>query len=165
MSVILGAIIVVTAFLALYWVFYGQRKHNEMFGQKYDATSACLSGGIDLNSVDTDVLYDEVLRVTKGYSGKCKFFFNHGRKGLRKYYHEPEVFLDETKCVFPWYTMQINVDGDVEPPQRCYHNIFGNILEKEFAEIWNGKKMRDFRKDLRKYGRFPACTRCEGVNF
>ena len=31
MSLVLGAIIVGTAFLALYWIFYGQRKHNEMF--------------------------------------------------------------------------------------------------------------------------------------
>ena len=27
----LGIIIVITGFLALYWVFYGQRKHNDMF--------------------------------------------------------------------------------------------------------------------------------------
>ena len=31
MSLVITIIIVVTAFLALYWVFYGQRKYNEMF--------------------------------------------------------------------------------------------------------------------------------------
>ena len=30
MSILLSAILLVTAFLALYWVFYGQRKYNEM---------------------------------------------------------------------------------------------------------------------------------------
>ena len=34
MSIILAAIIVITAFLALYWVFYGQRKYNEMLNPK-----------------------------------------------------------------------------------------------------------------------------------
>src|SRR3989338_9180612 len=34
MSLLIGIIIVVTAFLALYWVFYGQRKYNEMLMPK-----------------------------------------------------------------------------------------------------------------------------------
>ena len=32
--VFLGFVIVLTTFLALYWVFYGQRKHNEMLNPK-----------------------------------------------------------------------------------------------------------------------------------
>ncbi len=61
--------------------------------------------------------------------------------------------------------MQVNTDGNVIPPQRCYPQIFGNLISDNFAEIWNGPKMREFRQDLQKYGRFLACTRCEGVNF
>ncbi|PIQ86226.1 MAG: hypothetical protein COV73_04910 [Candidatus Omnitrophica bacterium CG11_big_fil_rev_8_21_14_0_20_43_6] len=140
-------------------------KHNKIFGEKYDATSACLSGGINLDKVDTDILHEQITKVTRQHGKICTFFFNHGRDGLRRYYHEPEMFLDATRCVFPWYTMQINTDGSVIPPQRCYHNVFGNILTQDFNEVWNGEKMRAFRRDLRKYGRFPACTRCEGVNF
>src|SRR3989338_4529496 len=34
MSALIAIIIVITAFLALYWVFYGQRKYNEMFNPK-----------------------------------------------------------------------------------------------------------------------------------
>jgi MoaA/NifB/PqqE/SkfB family radical SAM enzyme len=142
------------------------KKHNLRFGDKYDATSACLSGGINLKNVNTDIAYDQINFSTKQHPDKCKFFFNHGKKGLHKYYHEPEVFLDSTRCVMPWFTMQINVDGNVIPPQRCYHNLFGNILEQNFQDIWNGEKMRGFRMDLKRAGgRFPACTRCEGVNF
>lgn len=141
------------------------KMHNKSFGQMYDATSACLSGGIDLKNVDTRKLYGQIKELDRKYGAKCKFFFNHGEEGLRIYYHEPEKFLDETKCMFPWYTLQIATDGTVIPPQRCYANDFGNIIEQEFSEIWNGKKMRQFRKDLKKYGRFPACTRCEGVNY
>lgn len=140
-------------------------KHNMIFGEQYDATSACLSAGIDLKNVDIDVLHKQIKMLQLRYPDKCKIFFNYGKEGLRVYYHEPEVFLDDTKCVFPWYTMQINTDGTVIPPQRCYKNVFGNILDEDFWKVWNGPKMRQFRKDLKKYGRFPACTRCEGVNY
>ena len=34
MTIVITAMIVGTAFLALYWVFYGQRRHNEMFTPK-----------------------------------------------------------------------------------------------------------------------------------
>lgn len=139
-------------------------KHNKAFGDKYDATVACLAGGIDLSKLDTDILYEQITDVTRRYD-KCKLFFNHGKEGLYRYYHEPEVFLDGTNCVFPWYTLQISNNGEVIPPQRCYHIVFGNILEEDFETVWNGDRMREFRTDLRKYGRFPACTRCEGVNF
>ena len=140
-------------------------KHNQLFGDKYDATSACLAGGINLDNVDTDAVYDQMINAIKADSEKCKFFFNHGRKGLATFYHDPEVFLDETKCVMAWYAMQINTDGSVIPAQRCYHQVFGNIVEQPFEDVWNGERYRQFRKDLMRYGRFPACTRCEGVNF
>ena len=140
-------------------------KHNLKFGERYDATSACLSGGIDLRNVDIDVLHKQIKTLKHRYRDKCKLFFNYGKEELRVYYHEPEIFLDDTKCVFPWYTMQINTDGSAIPPQRCYTNDFGNILTEDFWKIWNGAKMRQFRKDLQRYDRFPACSRCEGVNY
>lgn len=140
-------------------------QHNRIFGDKYKATSTCLYGGINLKNIDIDILYEQIIEVTKGYKRKCILFFNHGKEGLRTYFYNPETFLDGTRCVFPWYTMQVDHDGNVIAPQRCYHNIFGNILSQEFDQIWNGEKMRGFRKDLRKYGRFLACSRCEGVNF
>ena len=37
MGILLGIIIVATGLLALYWVFYGQRKYNEMVLPKKDA--------------------------------------------------------------------------------------------------------------------------------
>lgn len=140
-------------------------RHNEVWGDRYDATSACLEGGLDPSAVNTDELHRQLTNVLRAYPEKCRFFFNHGKEGLRTYYKQPDVFLDDTCCVFPWYTLQINHDCSVIPPQRCYHQRFGNILEQDFQDIWNGPAMRRFRMDLRKHGRLPACTRCEGVNY
>jgi len=122
------------------------QKHNKVFGEKYHASSVGLYGGINLANINIDILYDQLTKVTKGYGGKCQFPFHYSKEQLRKYYHDPEVFVDSNRCVFPWYTLQINRDGDVMPRQRCYPNKFGNILQQEFAEIWNGEKIRDFRK-------------------
>jgi MoaA/NifB/PqqE/SkfB family radical SAM enzyme len=138
--------------------------HNKLYGEKYEATAVGLYGGINLGNMNIDVLHEQMLKAMKKYEGKCRFPFHYSKEDLRKYYHNAEDFIDSTRCVFPWYTIQIDKDGNVMPRQRCYRNLFGNILEQGFDEIWNGKKMRDFRKDLKKYGRFPACARCGGVN-
>ncbi|RJQ30402.1 radical SAM protein [Candidatus Parcubacteria bacterium] len=140
-------------------------KHNIQFGDKYNATSVCLAGGIDLKKVDADKVYQQSLAVSEEYPGKVHLFFNHGKDELNTYFQDAETFLDDTRCVWPWYTMQVNNDGNVIPFQRCFHNIFGNIIKEEFQSIWNGPKMRQIRQDLQQYGRFPACARCEGVNF
>jgi MoaA/NifB/PqqE/SkfB family radical SAM enzyme len=139
--------------------------HNQQFGDKYDATSACLGGGVDLSVIDGKILAAQVEEVKTRFGDKCKFFFKPEAGWLDKYYHEPMEFMDNTRCVFPWFTAQISQSGDMIPPQRCYHQIFGNVFRDGFMACWNGEKMRAFRRDLQKYRRFPACTRCEGVNY
>lgn len=139
-------------------------KHNRRFGNSYPATAVNLIDGTDPTSIDTDLIFDQVEKLTAKYGPKVKFFFRHDRKKLKTYYTDEEVFMDDTNCVFPWYTMQINTDGKVIAPQRCFNLDFGNILESDFQDIWNGPAMRQFRQDLRSNGRFPACSRCEGVN-
>lgn len=139
--------------------------HNQSFGGKYNATSACLGGGIDLSVINGKILFQQIEEVKMRFGNKCKFFFKTDANWLDKYYHNPMEFMDSTKCVFPWFTAQISQNGDMIPPQRCYHQTFGNVFNEGFMNCWNGRKMRQFRMDLQTYRRFPACTRCEGVNY
>ncbi|MFC1757088.1 radical SAM/SPASM domain-containing protein [Patescibacteria group bacterium] len=37
---------------------------------------------------------------------------------------------------------------------------FGNLLEQNFAEIWNGREIKDFRKKLLQINLAPVCKRC-----
>ena len=141
------------------------KKHNEVFGDKYDATTACMKGGLDLSKVDVDVLQRQVSEVQRRYPYKCAAFFENDRDWLFKYYNRDDLFLDNRGCLFPWFTAQISQDGDMWGPSRCFHKNYGNLRNNSFSELWNGPLMREFRMDLRKHKRFTACSRCEGVNY
>ena len=145
-------------------------RHNEKFGDKYNAfAGACIAGGSDLTKVDIDVLHDQMEFIKKNYDeSKVRFLANHqSKEKLRTYFYDHDTFLDNTPCVYPWYMMQIDTDGNSMASQRCFHLHFGNVLEKDFQDVWNGESIRSFRKDLQRQekGRFEACSRCEGVGF
>lgn len=138
-------------------------KHNKLFGNKYYATKTCLAGGADPFKVDVDKLLEQSVLAKKMYPQKVFLYYQADKEELERYFYKPETFMDNTKCVFPWFSAQILSNGDMVGLTRCYPTTFGNVIEKSFKEVWLGDKMRQFRKDLQKYGRFPACTRCEGV--
>ena len=140
-------------------------KHNSDYGEKYPATETCLAGGIKLEDIDVEVLSQQVDKAKKLYGDKCSFYFDSSVPKLAKYFFKPGQFMDGTNCVMPWYVAQLTSRGDLIGLTRCYYSAFGNIMEKPFLEVWNGEGMKAFRKDLKKHGRFPACTRCDGVLF
>ena len=138
-------------------------RHNAVYGNQYRATETCLSGGMNPAKVDVDLLFSELKMIKDKYGDKVAYFFPLNREILNTYFKKPDAFINGNKCIFPWYSAQLTSSGDMVGLTRCYNNSFGNINEKSFMDIWNGKKMREFRLDLKKHKRFPACSRCEGV--
>ncbi len=141
------------------------QEHNALWGDKYEATVNCLGDEAQPYWVDVDILHSQIQAVQakdKEYK-KVAFmpFFN--KEQLRTYFHEPHKFMGQGRCVVNWFIAQIIADGDVIPYTRCYHIPLGNINQQSFMEIWNGEKAQAWRQDLRKYRRFPACTRCDQV--
>lgn len=59
-------------------------------------------------------------------------------------------------CNSLWKNCRILPDGTVSP---CLHVVMGNITEKPLREIWNGPKMKQFRKIISRR-LFPGCARC-----
>lgn len=52
-------------------------------------------------------------------------------------------------CPQPFYIMQINPDGKVVPCCSMeYPKIFGNIKDNTVKEIWQGKELNEFRREL-----------------
>jgi len=69
MSFLIGIIIVGSAFLALYWVFYGQRKYNEMFmpNKKHELKAILF----DMDGVIIDS-FDASYKIFNDLRKKCK---------------------------------------------------------------------------------------------
>ncbi|MCC7487981.1 MAG: radical SAM protein [Burkholderiales bacterium] len=139
------------------------RAHNLKWGKKYAATVNCLSEEVAPHLVDTAVLAEQFRRVKAKGGGRVALMPDFSKEELDRYYHRPMEFMGKVPCMSTWYIAQIMADGEVIPYTRCYHVPLGNINRQTFAEIWNGEQARAWRRDLRRHGRFPACTRCDMV--
>jgi len=107
--VFIGTVMVITAFLALYWVFYGQRKYNEMLNPKRKTKLKAILfdlDGVIVDSFERQFIVFNTLRkkyrlktlkkedVKKGWWGNslevnAKLFFkNQDMEKLRKDYND-----------------------------------------------------------------------------
>lgn len=139
-------------------------KHNGAYG-KYPATMESLAG-VTPKSIDTKKLDGQIKKIKSMYSPeRVGFSPDLNCDELKTYYKHPEQFIDSLKrrCILPWFTSQINSNGDVLVTDRCLHTVLGNVKEKSFREIWNDSPYREFRKNLRKTKRYPVCARCGGL--
>lgn len=139
------------------------KMHNEKFKYKYEATQTCLAGNIDVKGINVETLYEQSKMLKKRFGNKISLYYDISREFLHKYFAHPDQFMDDSRCVLPWYATQLTASGDMIGLTRCYPTTFGNIMNRPFLEVWNGAEMRQFRKDLKRYGRFLACSRCDGV--
>ena len=89
------------------------------------------------------------------------FFENilYKRKSILK--NDNKIKIDTRPCKMPFERIEMYPDGIVYP---CCPDFLkdrqsaGNIGEKDFEEIWNGKVFKDIRKKLKK-GDFSFCGR------
>lgn len=138
-------------------------RHNAEFGDKYPATKACFPDDFAARNLNIDRLYEQTMEINRKYGDKVTLHFEPDKANFEQYFHRPGEFMDASKCVLPWFIAQLTNDGDLAVYTRCYDVRLGNVLDRPFAEVWNGPKMREFRRDLQNHGRFPGCARCDGV--
>ena len=137
--------------------------HNLKWGSKYAATVNCISEEVAPHMVNTDVLKEQLEWIRDKGGDKVSVMPDFTKADLDRYYHRPLEFMGRVPCMSTWYIAQIMADGEVIPYTRCYHVPLGNINKQSFKAIWNGERARAWRRDLRRHGRFPACTRCDMV--
>lgn len=140
------------------------RRHNSLFGGICKATPTCV-GEIDPGSMDVDVLWAELEKI---YKKRWPFTIHYSpylkeRDSVEAFYKKPEEVVAKKACFIPWDQAQIAANGELIIMTRCFHLPMGNLKDASFKELWNCEKMRSFRKELRRVGVFPACTRCCGV--
>jgi radical SAM protein with 4Fe4S-binding SPASM domain len=77
----------------------------------------------------------------------------------------PKRVFPENACPWLYYAITIQVNGDVVPCCRDPHGryISGNLLEQSLEEVWNGAKLRAFRKAVFNPGSdVDICRLCPG---
>jgi len=135
------------------------KAHNNEFGHVCKVRPSSISV-INPEDVDEFVLTKQIELVKEKYPDFAGFSPDLGTLQEVKTYYKTTEFLFRNKCFTPWRNAQILSNGDVIPLSRCFHIVMGNIHERNFKEIWNGAVARNFRKELRKIGATPACSRC-----
>ncbi len=142
------------------------RAHNEGgFKNMVEATQSSVSD-LKATTVDIDALWEEIENIKASYSNKFYEFVPDikSKEELIVYYMHPERFLEgHNQCKVPWMAAQILSDGTLGIATRCFNVNLGNVNETPLKELWNGDKMREFRKNLKNVGAYPACSRCCGV--
>jgi radical SAM protein with 4Fe4S-binding SPASM domain len=70
-------------------------------------------------------------------------------------YHDGGLDLDRFTCRGAWTNLYVGANGDVYP---CFIYRLGSVREERLALLWNGARMREFRRRLRDT---PFCI-CQG---
>lgn len=110
--------------------------------------------------IDVDRLVEELEAVRKApRNGLALRFHPAGLLKDPRGYHDLDYPFTR-RCTAPWREMQILPNGDVSACWGLPELRVGNVAREGFTTVWNGEKMRDFRRKLRQKGLFPACVRC-----
>lgn len=75
---------------------------------------------------------------------------------------------DVPVCPQPFFTMQINPDGNVVPCFSFeYPEIIGNVITESAFDIWNGGSFRKFRRKMLDGVRFASeiCSSCNIIRY
>lgn len=85
-------------------------------------------------------------------------------KDIARYYLEPKQMFGYSKCVAPFFMVDIMPNGDVTTCRDFIDVKVGSIVGKPLLEVWNCKKFMEFRKLLiGNKGMLPQCSRCCGL--
>jgi len=137
--------------------------HNRSFADLGSSTLAQVRAA-ELARIDIDALWEQLNQLTRNFPGS-RVSFSVGLKSkeqLAMYYQHPGRVIGARKCLIPWKRATVLANGDMVIHNRCFLYKVGNIFESSFREIWNGRRYQTFRKELKKAGLFPVCTRCCG---
>lgn len=80
----------------------------------------------------------------------------------------PKRVVKENSCPWLYHSMTIQVNGDVVPCCRDTggNSVVGNLLEQELDEIWNGERLRAFRRKVyTSQSTVTLCDLCPGYGW
>ena len=112
---------------------------------------------------ENNIPKDFVILRDRWYSDKIDFGVKlTNRTGTIKIGNQPEINVNK-KCYYTAYQLLIDWNGDVFlcPQDWQRRNAMGNIMQKKFFDIWNGKILSRYRNKLLNGDRsLSPCNSC-----
>ena len=136
-------------------------EHNKIYytidphqGKNFDHSP--LSNEIDSNVIREQ--FDKIELLAKKMKNRYRLGpFNITVNEIQKFYQN-HLDIRNYRCYMPWNTIGIGPYGDVHP---CPHLNIGNLRDvKSLNVIWRNKKMKKFRRSLKKNKIYPVCIGC-----
>jgi radical SAM protein with 4Fe4S-binding SPASM domain len=138
-------------------------EHKRVMKELFATDCRSIDGYVSDPQLDVTDLWEK-LSFLRGKRG-VETWSTKSLEALKRWYHG-RVTDSYHYCFFPWFSAMIRADGNVVPcgEYRQPEYSAGNVREEPFSKIWNGPRMREFRRVLRKERFFPGCDRCCGLD-
>ncbi len=146
------------------FLFYATREMEEQSRSTVPATGGKVEDQdipMSIRGVDVDLLAEDITQ-TEDAASRLGIKINiqpyiKTREELRdRFYNDAAAYVHH--CFYPWYAMRVNPYGDVYP---CQMNVLiGNVRNCKLGALWNNDIYVRFRKELRRVGIWPKCTKC-----
>ena len=126
----------------------------------------CSTVGVDPVNVDVHVLQDQIDTLSRKFPRDTyHYYFDPVLEGdnLVQYYDNETWMFKDAPCFLPWYIAQIDVNGDLTVRGHCVLPPFGNIMERDFFDVWNSPRAKEIRNRMKTKGAVAACNKCIGT--
>ncbi len=111
--------------------------------------------------LDSKLIKEHIKRIKESKFETPVFFLPDIKVyDIDAYYTDKNFPYGKTGCIFPWFILFIQPNGDVIPCDEMDIPM-GNALMDRLGKVWNGQKYREFRKNIIKSGvSHLICQRC-----
>lgn len=82
---------------------------------------------------------------------------------VRHYTGDRRLDPAEYRCEGPWSRLGITADGRYSP--MCFYAEGGDIRRESIRELWNGERLRAFRRQTQEAGVYPGCHGCCNLKY
>ena len=111
--------------------------------------------------------YNETIRVAPG-SEKAEALFREAGRIAREIGIDLNIWREDFysrkhKCPWPWKRAFVAANGDVVPCCILADSDtvkMGNLFQQSFAQIWNSREYREFRRRIRSHQLPDFCANC-----
>lgn len=120
----------------------------------------------EVKNINLDILNNQreacrIINEGKDYNLSIIF---PSKEAINNYYNSD--WNEVSKCVCRWSRTVISPYGEVFPcvNMSMINCLVGDIKKQRLKDIWNGKEYVNFRKELKKHGVLPICSKCCHIN-